>query len=459
MLQPSLVELDRKHLIHPVSSFRGHQDKGATIIKSADGVWLTDIDGNQILDAFSGLWCVNTGYGQKSVVDAAYKQMTELPYSTTYFSYSNEPAIKLAKRLVDMTPRPLQHVYFTGGGSDSIDAAVRYITYYYNAIGQSERKHFISLHKGYHGSSSQGAGLTGLPAFHKNFDVPTRSQHHIPCPYPYRSEVGDEPEAIIAHSVKLLKDKVTELGKDKVAAFFCEPIMGSGGVIMPPKGWLKAIETACRELDILLVVDEVITGFGRLGTMFACTDEGVEPDFMTLAKGLTAGYVPMGALMMSEKIFNGIADGEHSSVIVGHGNTYSAHPVAAAVGLAVLDLYEQGGLLENTKNLTPYFAEKLASFASHPLVGDVRSRGFLGALELVANKDTKRPFPMEIAIGDLVSKIAYKHGLVFRAFPTGILGFAPALCFSKDELTTLFERLKTVLDEVLAIDEVKNELG
>jgi 4-aminobutyrate---pyruvate transaminase len=459
MIKPNLVELDRHHLIHPVSSFRGHEKKGVTILKSAQGVWLTDIDDNLLLDAFSGLWCVNTGYGQQSVIAAVQEQISKLPYATAYFGFGSQPAIELAARLVELTPKSLQHVYFTGGGSDSVDAAIRYITYYYNAIGQPKRKHFIALHSGYHGSSSQGSGLTGLPVFHANFDVPLLTQHHIPCPNPYRSDVGTDDTAIIAESVRCLKQKVLDIGREQVAAFFCEPIMGSGGVIMPPKGWLKAMEQTCRELDILFVVDEVITGFGRTGPMFACEDEDVQPDLMTMAKGLTAGYVPMGAVMMSDIVYDGIADGPHRSAIVGHGNTYSGHPVAAAAALAVLKLYEEGGLLENAQSLSPYFKQKLEACMSHPLVGNVRSRGFLAAIELVADKTTKKSFTSELALGEIISKVAYKHGVVFRAFPNGILGFAPALCFSKQDFDFLFERLNIVLDEVYALDVVQQALG
>ncbi|MEO6292831.1 MAG: aminotransferase class III-fold pyridoxal phosphate-dependent enzyme, partial [Burkholderiaceae bacterium] len=302
----TLGAIDRAHLIHPVSPWRVHEQRGPTVLASARGNWLTDANGHELLDAFAGLWCVNVGYGQESVVQAATEQMRRLPYATGYFHFSSEPAIRLAEKLVQITPASLTRVYFTLGGSEAIDAAVRFITQYYNATGRPSKKHCIALERGYHGSSSTGAGLTALPVFHRGFDLPLATQHYIPSPYPYRhtGEGGDQ--AIINASVAALRAKVTELGADKVAAFFCEPIQGSGGVIVPPAGWLKAMREAARELDILFVVDEVITGFGRTGPMFACLAEGVEPDLMTMAKGLTAGYVPMGATMMSEKVYTGI---------------------------------------------------------------------------------------------------------------------------------------------------------
>ena len=457
MQTPALTELDSRYLSHPVSNFRDHQKKGVKILESGDGVWLTAADGERYLDAFAGLWCVNVGYGQQRVVDAAVKQMQTLPYATGYFGFGSEPAIKLAEKLVSMTPDSLQHVYFSLGGTDAIDAAIRYITHYYNAIGKPTKKHIISLKRGYHGSSGVGAGITGLPAFHTNFDVPTPSQHHISCPYLYRSEF-DIPEALIAASVKELEDKVAEIGADNVAAFFCEPVVGSGGVVVPPKGWLKAIEQTCKRLGILLLLDEVITGFGRTGKMFACEHEGIQPDLMTMAKGLTSGYAPMGAVMMSDEIFNGIADGPNKAAVVGHGQTYSAHPVSAAVALEVISIYEEG-MLAHAQNIEPYFKAKLEACLSHPLVGDVRNLGLLGAVELVADKATKRQFNPALKLSETIADIAWKHKLIFRAFGDNILGFAPALSFTEADFDTLFERLQLTLDEVLALDMVKQEMA
>lgn len=456
MQTPALTDLDSKYLVHPVSNFRDHQEKGVKILTSGNGAWLTAADGNTYLDAFAGLWCVNIGYGQQRVVDAAIKQMTTLPYATGYFGFGSEPAIVLAEKLVSMTPSSLQHVYFSLGGSDAVDAAIRYITHYFNAIGKPAKKHIISLQRGYHGSSSTGAGITGLPAFHANFDVPTPQQHKISCPYLYRSEFATG-EELIAASVKELEDKVAEIGADNVAAFFCEPVVGSGGVIVPPKGWLKAIADTCKRLGILFLVDEVITGFGRTGKMFACEHEGVEPDLMTIAKGLTSGYAPMGAVLMSDEIFNGIADGPNKAAVVGHGQTYSAHPVSAAVALEVIKIYEES-MLAHAQSVAPYFEAKLQACMAHPLVGDARSIGLLGAIELVADKATKRQFDPALKLNETIADIAWKHKLIFRAFGDNILGFAPALCFTESDFDALFERLQLTLDEVLQLNIVKQEM-
>jgi adenosylmethionine-8-amino-7-oxononanoate aminotransferase len=458
MTKAILVALDRDHLIHPVTGFRAHERKGVTVLESGRGAFLRDVDGRELLDAFSGLWCVNVGYGQQGIVKVAAEQMAKLPYATGYFDFGSEPAIRLAARLVELAPASLRRVYFTQGGSDAVDSAIRYITHYYNSIGQPQRRHFIALERGYHGSSALGSGITGLPAFHRNFNLPQDNQHHIPSSYPYRNPVGSAPQAVIAASVAALRAKIAALGADNVAAFFCEPVQGSGGVIVPPRGWLKAIAEVCREHRILLVTDEVITGFGRTGPLFACEAEGVQPDLMTVAKGLTSGYAPMGAVLMSEAVYAGIADGNARDGVVGHGYTYSAHPVSAAIGLEVLRLYHEGGLLANGVAQTPRFEALLQSLQDHPLVGDVRSRGLVGALELVADKASKRGFDPALKLSERIAQTAYQQGLIFRAFQDNILGFAPALCYGAAEFDLLQERLKQTLDSVLEQPDVRAAL-
>jgi adenosylmethionine-8-amino-7-oxononanoate aminotransferase len=454
----SLIEADRKHLIHPVVNYRAHEARGVTILESGRGAWLRDANGNELLDGFSGLWCVNTGYGQESIVRAAVEQLSRLPYATGYFHFGSAPAIDLAERLVALAPASLQHVYFSLGGSDAVDSAIRFITHYFNAIGRPAKKHIIALQRGYHGSSSLGAGLTAIAAFHRNFDVPLPVQHHIASPYPYRSATPDDPQAIIAASVAALEAKVDEIGAEHVAAFFCEPIQGSGGVIVPPEGWLKAMREACRKLDILFVADEVITAFGRTGPMFACESESVEPDLMTVAKGLTAGYAPMGAVLMSDQVYQAIADGGSRSDAVGHGQTYSAHPVSAAIGLEVLRLYAEGGLLANGAAQAPHFSAGLDGLLAHPLVGDSRHRGLLGALELVSNKEHRTRFDLSLNLGNRIFESAYRNKVIFRAFGDNILGFAPALCYTQAEVELLVDRVRKTLDDTLEQPDVRAAL-
>ncbi len=459
MFSNSLIEADRRHLIHPVGTYRAHEARGATVLTQGHGMYVTDADGNRLLDAFAGLWCVNIGYGQQSVVDAAAEQMARLPYATGYFSFASEPAIRLAEQLAELSPPGLERVYFTLGGSDAVDSAVRFLTHYYNATGRPAKKAMIALDKGYHGSSSTGAGLTGLPAFHRQFDLPLGWQHHISAPYPYRSVVGDDPQAVIDASVAALRAKVEQLGPENVAAFFAEPVQGSAGVIVPPKGWLKAMREACDDLDILLVVDEVITGFCRTGPMFACEHEGVTPDLMTLAKGLTAGYAPMGAVLMTDAIYAGIADGPDNHLAVGHGYTYSGHPVSAAVGLEVLRLYREGGIMANGLMRGPQLAAGLATLADHPLVGDVRQAGMLAGIELVADKGKRTRFDAGIGLPDRLARAAYARGLIFRAFADGTIGLAPAISCDEGDMARLLARLSATLDDVLDQPEVRAALA
>ncbi|WP_327212818.1 aspartate aminotransferase family protein (plasmid) [Rhizobium beringeri] len=456
MYSNSLIELDRAHLIHPVASYRGHEKLGVRVLASAKGATVTDASGKQLIDGFAGLWCVNAGYGHESIVEAAARQMRELPYATAYFGLGSEPAIRLAGELADRAPGDLNHIYFTLGGSDAVDSTVRFIRYYWNARGQPERDQFISVEQGYHGSSTVGAGLTALPAFHAGFGLPFDWQHKIPSHYAYRNPAGDNPQAIIDASLAALKSKVEAIGPERVAAFYVEPIQGSGGVLVPPKGWMKAMREFCRAHDILFVADEVITAFGRTGPLFACSEDEIVPDFMTTAKGLTSGYVPMGAVFMADHVYETIAEGAGAAA-VGHGYTYSAHPVSAAVGLEVLKLYENG-LLENGVRAGARLMQGLESLRDHPLVGDVRGRGMLAAVELVVDKVNKTPLPASAEPSRRIFDRAWENGLVIRAFGNGVLGYAPPLCCTETEIDAIVERTRITLDETLEDPDVRRAL-
>ena len=457
MYANSLIELDRAHLIHPVASWRGHEKAAVRLLASAQGATVTDTTGRTLVDGFSGLWCVNAGYGHESIVEAASRQMRELPYATGYFGMGSEPAVRLAAALAERSPGDLNHVYFTLGGSDAIDSCVRFIRYYFNAKGEPARDQFISLEQGYHGSSTVGAGLTALPAFHQGFGLPFPWQHKIASHYRYRNPVGTDDATIIAASVAALRTKVAEIGPERVAAFFAEPIQGSGGVIVPPRGWMKAMGDTCRQLGILFVADEVITGFGRTGPLFACAEDDVVPDLLTVAKGLTSGYVPMGAVFLSDHVYDTIADGAGRSAI-GHGFTYSAHPVSAAVGLEVLRLYEEGGLLENGRIMGARLQDGLNGLRDHPLVGDVRGRGMLAAIELVTDKEAKTPLPAAADPSRRIFDRAWDNGLVVRAFAQGAIGYAPPLCCTADEIDAIVDKTRRVLDLTLEDADVRAAL-
>ncbi|WP_281930224.1 aminotransferase class III-fold pyridoxal phosphate-dependent enzyme [Roseibium album] len=455
MLSNSLTEKDRDHYFHPVIPIRAHEKRGVTVMQSGKGVFLTDAEGNELLDGFAGLWCVNAGYGHESIVEAAAEQMRRLPYATGYFHFGSEPAIELAAKLAELSPGDLDHVFFTLGGSDAVDTVIRMVRYYFNARGEATKKHFIALEKGYHGSSSNGAGLTALPVFHDKFDLPMQWQHHIASPYPYRNNASSD-EEIIAQGVANLKAKVAQLGVDNVAAFIMELVQGSGGVIVPPEGYAKALQDTCSELGILFIVDEVITGFGRTGPMFGCEHEGLTPDFLTTAKGLTSGYSPMGAVFVSDGIYQVMADAVPDGVPFGHGFTYSGHPVSAAVALEVIKLYE-GGLIENSKRVGAYFEAQLKTLLDHPLVGDVRSKGLLAAVEIVTDKASKAKPTKDMNVAARLAKAGYENRVIFRAFADDIIGLAPPICITKDEVDLLLTRLRATLDAVSDMEGKNDE--
>ncbi len=459
MIANSLVELDRAHLLHPSSAPRLHEKQGVQVLVAGRGAYLRDLSGRELLDGFAGLWCVNAGYGIESVVRAAAEQMLRLPYATNYFSYGSEPAIRLAARLAELAPPGLTRSFFTLGGSDAVDSALRLIAFYWQARGQSQRRHVLSLTGGYHGSSSAGAGVTALAAFHRGVDFSAGTRHRLTNPSPYRHPEAT-PAAIIAFSVAELRALVARLGSDQVAAVFCEPIQGSGGVLVPPDGWMAAMLRTCRELDILFVADEVITGFGRTGPVFACEHEGVSPDLMTMAKGLTSGYAPMGAVMLSETVYNTIADDGDGTVPLGHGLTYSGHPVSAAVALEVIRLYTEEGLFENGQRMGALLQHLLHErFNDHPLVGNVRGRGMLAGIELVGDKRSKAKLPAALGVGDRLTSLGDRHRVIFRAFGDGTIGLAPPLCCTAEDIALLVDRLDAVLCDLLNETDLRRALA
>ena len=448
MAPDRLKDLDIQHTLHPVTALAAHEKRGPTILASGRGARVTDSDGHELIDALSGLWCVNVGYGQPSVIEAARQQMETLAYATSFSHFGNAPAIELAAELTRITPENLQHVFFSQGGSDAVESALKIARYYHSARGEPERQHFIGLERGYHGSAFTGAGMTGLPAFHAHFGLPLEFQHHIPSHDLYRHPAGPDPGAIVRAGLEAFHTQVEALGEGRVAAFIVEPIQGAGGILVPPPGWLSAMRNACREHGILFIADEVITGFGRTGRWFGCQHEDVDPDLMTLAKGLTSGYVPMGATMISDEVYRTLVDGVPEGTVFGHGFTYGGHPVSAAVGLAVLRLYHDG-LFEHVQRVAPRFQERLGELRAHPLVGDVRGRGLLGAVELVADKESREPFAHGAKMGARVHAAAYRAGLLCRLMGD-TLGFAPPYVSETEDLETIVDLFTKALDEVTA---------
>jgi putrescine aminotransferase len=436
-------ELDRQHYLHPFTDYKMLHARGTRVIVKAEGVYLYDSDGNRILDGMAGLWCVNLGYGRRELAEAAYRQMLELPYYNSFFQTAHPPAIELAKQLVDLTPPQFNRVFFTGSGSEGNDTVVRLVRRYWDLLGQGGRQVIISRENAYHGSTMAGASLGGMGFMHEQGGLPIPGIVHIPQPYWY-AEGGDlAPEEFGLRAARALEQKILEIGADKVAAFIAEPIQGAGGVIIPPATYWPEIQLICDRYGILLVADEVICGFGRLGEWFGSNYYGIRPDLMTIAKGLSSGYLPIGGVMVSDRVAEVIIDkgGEFA-----HGFTYSGHPTACAVASVNLRLIEQEGLVPRVRDqVGPYLAGKWAQLAEHPLVGQARSVGLIGALELVRDKQARRFFDKRGEVGTICRDFCFANGLIMRAVRDTMI-ISPPLVISEEQLDELAEKAWRCLD-------------
>lgn len=434
--------MSREHHLAPFSDYQQLHEKGPRIITKADGVYLWDSEGHKILDGMAGLWCVAVGYGREELVEAAAAQMRELPFYNTFFQTAHPPALELAKAIAEVAPEGMNHVFFTGSGSEGNDTMLRMVRHYWACKGQPNKKVIISRHNGYHGSTVAGASLGGMKYMHEQGDLPIPGIVHIPQPY-WFGEGGDmSPEEFGIWAADQLEKKILEVGEDNVAAFIAEPIQGAGGVIIPPDSYWPRIREILAKYDILFVADEVICGFGRTGEWFGSDFYGNKPDLMTIAKGLTSGYVPMGGLIVSDKVFQVINAGGDFN----HGFTYSGHPVAAAVGLANLRILKEEKILEKVREETaPYLQKRLRELADHPLVGEVRGVGMLGAIELAKNKQTRERFPSELGVGMICRGHCFANGLIMRAVGDTMI-IAPPLVISKTEIDELVEKARKCLD-------------
>ncbi|SFI78640.1 aspartate aminotransferase family protein [Celeribacter neptunius] len=439
-----LQALDAAHHMHPFTEGAALAKKGARIITSAKGVWLTDSEGEEILDAMAGLWCVNIGYGRDELVDAAARQMKQLPFYNTFFQTSHVPAIMLAKRLAELAPGALNHVFFNGSGSDSNDTNLRLVRHYWAAKGQPERKVVISRWNGYHGSTMGAASLGGMKGMHAQGGLPIPDIAHIDQP-DWWSEGGDmTPDEFGLERARQLESKIEEIGADKVAAFIAEPVQGAGGVIVPPESYWPEIQRITQKYGILLIADEVITGFGRTGNWFGSQTMSITPDIMTCAKGITSGYIPLGASIVSTEIFDTLNAAEEFA----HGYTYSGHPVACAVALENLRILEEEGIVERAgKETAPYLKEKWQSLADHPLVGEAKIVGMMGSIALTPNKATRAKFAAPAGtVGYICRERCFANNLVMRHVGDRMI-ISPPLVISKDEIDTLIARARLSLDE------------
>ncbi len=434
---------DARHHVHPFTDVAALAAKGARVIVRAEGVWIEDSEGRRILDGMAGLWCVNVGYGNRELADAGYQALRELPYYNAFFQTTNPYAAELSAKLAEITPPGLERVLFANSGSEANDSIIKLTRYYWNLQGRPQKKIMIGRNYGYHGVTLGAASLSGLTHLHPQFDLPLPGFVHVEAPYWY-GEGGDlSPQEFGLKAARSLEAKILELGAENVAAFIGEPIQGAGGVIIPPESYWPEIGRICAEHDVLLIADEVICGFGRTGHWFGSNGFGIRPDFMTLAKGLSSGYMPISAVMLGPRVGDAIANANEELV---HGFTYSGHPVACAVALKNIEVLQRDKLVERAGQETgPYLQAGLATLSDHPLVGEVRGMGMIGAVELVADKAARRHFAPELGVGTICRDHCFAHDLIMRAI-RDIMVVSPPLTITRAEIDELIRRARICLD-------------
>lgn len=448
----SLQARDIAHHLHPYTNAVRHEDIGPLVITRGDGVRVYDDEGKDYIEALAGLWCTALGWGEERLAKVAYEQMVKLPFYHAFTHKSHEPAIELAEALIGLAPQtphgPFSKVFFANSGSEANDTAIKLIRYYNNARGKPDKKKILSRQKAYHGVTLATASLTGLPINHGDFDLPMPGVLHAGCPHHYRfAEPGESEEDFATRRAEELERLILDEGPDTIAAMFAEPVMGAGGVIVPPATYFQKIQAVLRKYDILLVADEVICGFGRTGHRWGSETFGIQPDLLTCAKALSSGYLPISALMVSEPVYQVVRDNTGKLGGFGHGFTYSGHPVAAAVANETLKIYAERDVIGHVQATAPHFQAALTALADHPLVGEARGVGLIGALEMVADKDSKAPFEPFGKVGLKAIETLQTNGVISRAMGD-TLAFSPPLVITERDIDALFARVRRSLDEV-----------
>ncbi|MBR9883349.1 MAG: aspartate aminotransferase family protein [Oceanospirillales bacterium] len=450
----TLESWDRDNFFHPSTHLANFArgDMPNRVISGGEGVFIEDKSGNRLLDAFAGLYCVNVGYGRQKVIDAIAQQASELAYYHAYVGHGTEASITLSKMILDRAPDHMSKVYYGLSGSDANETNIKVVWYYNNVLGRPQKKKIISRWRGYHGSGLMSGSLTGLHLFHQQFDLPLSQVIHTEAPYYYlREDSSLSEEQFSAYCADELEKLIQREGADTIAAFIGEPALGTGGLVPPPKGYWEAIQQVLNKHDILLISDEVVTGFGRLGSMFGSEHYGMKPDIITIAKGLTSAYAPLSGSIVSDKVWKVLEQGTDTFGVFGHGWTYSAHPIGAAAGVANLELVDQLNLVGNAAETGAYFKKAMQdAIGDHPHVGEVRGEGLLCAVEFVADKAGRKRYEPMGTVGGQLAAALLKRGVIARAMPQGdILGFAPPLCISREECDQVVSALKDAVSEVL----------
>jgi 4-aminobutyrate--pyruvate transaminase len=446
----SLARADITNELHPYADARLHERIGPVVIDRGEGIYVYDTTGKEYIEGMAGLWSVAVGFNEPRLVQAAAAQMAKLPYYHMFGHKSHEPVIRLAEKLVAMTPPQLTRVFFTNSGSEAVDTTVKMVWYLNNALGRPKKKKFLARQKAYHGITVASGSLTGLPGNHRDFDLPAIPVRHLTCPHFYRFGAAGETEA--QFTARLLEEAellIVAEGPETVAAFIGEPLMGAGGVMPPPQGYWQGIEALCRKYDILLVADEVINGFGRLGSSFGAVHYGFKPDLMVVSKQITSSYAPLAAVLFTEAVYGAIADNSAKIGTFGHGFTTSGHPLAMAVALENLKIIEERDLMGQAARVGAFMQKELRKLASHPLVGEVRGEGLIAGLELVEDKSSKRSFDPQLKVGLKAFDLAQRNGLIVRAIGDTI-ALCPPLIITEAQVQEVIARLKTTLDQTAA---------
>ena len=430
----SAASRDIAYHVHGYTNLKKHEQSGPMIITSGSGIRVTDDNGKSYIEGLSGLWCTSLGFQEERLIEAATAAMKKLPYYHGFAHKTAEVTIDLAEKLISIAPVPMSKVLFANSGSEANDLAIKIIWYYNNALGRPEKKKIISRNRAYHGITVATGSLTGLPPIHDDFDLPIDRILHTDCPHYYRgAEDGETEEDFASRCAEKLEKLILDEGPDTVAAFFAEPVMGAGGVIVPPATYFEKIQAVLKKYDVLLLADEVICGFGRTGNMWGSQSLGMKPDMLTCAKALSSAYIPIAALMISEPIYQALVQQSKKFGLFGHGSTYAGHPVAAAVALETLTIYEERNIVDHVRAVGPRFQDGLRKFADHHLVGEVRGLGLVAAIELVRDKDTKAPFDAKQGVGLYFQARSEEEGLIIR--PIGdTVAICPPLITAEDEI-------------------------
>ncbi len=444
----SLAARDVAYAMHPYTNLALHEERGPTIFTRGEGIYIWDDDGNQYLEGLAGLWCTGLGFSEQRLIDAAVKQLGTLPFAHTFAHRSTIPVIELCEALIKIAPGDMGKVFLVNSGSEAVDAAMKMIWYYNNALDRPEKKKIISRKRGYHGVTIAAGSLTAIPLMQNDFDLPIDRILHTdtPCFYRYGAE-GESEQAFATRLADNLNDLIEAEGPDTVAAFVAEPVMGAGGVLVPPATYFEKVQKVLQRHDVLMVADEVICGFGRTGNMWGSQTYGIKPDIVTCAKQLSSAYLPIAAVMISDPIYQAFVEQSRKLGAYGSGHTYGGHPVSAAVALETLKIYEERDIVGHVREVTPRFQTRLHSLGDHPLVGEARGVGLIGAVEIVADKNSREQYSADVKAGAIVAEKIFEHGLIVRGLPGDAVATCPPLIIDDGQVDELFDKFERGLDD------------